>query len=159
MSTNEQRILKDSQAEWDRAYPVPVGATIPAGTPYMDRVGTVIYHHLDGAERSITVQADTTVQHRTFEPLHAPDTSEQPASKDEEIAELETRLAKLDAIAQFSLDKWGTTIAMLGELEHALTRVRELHQPIDYPGDGIICCDCENPYPCPTINTIKGCAE
>lgn len=85
--------------------------------------------------------------------------NEQPDSKDEELTEQELHFVKVDAIARLALDKWGTALVMLGELECALTRVRELHEPIDYPGSGIICCDCENPYPCPTINAIKGYAE
>ena len=86
-------------------------------------------------------------------------TNEQSDSKDEELTEAEIRFAKADAIARLALDKWGTALVMLGELECVIARVRDLHAPIDYPGEGAICCDCENPYPRPTINAIKGYAE
>ena len=53
-------------------HPVPVGATIPAGTPYRRDVGRILSFWLDGTSVPVTQESDTDILRWTAEPIPAP---------------------------------------------------------------------------------------
>ena len=63
------------QAAWDKAHPVPVGATIPAGTPILDRDVEGTSYCPGGFGRPLTIGANSEVEYRTLTPLpeHEPE--------------------------------------------------------------------------------------
>lgn len=60
------------QAAWDKAHPVPVGATIPAGTPILDRDVEGTSYCPGGFGRPLAIGANSEVEYRTLTPLPAP---------------------------------------------------------------------------------------
>lgn len=64
------------QAAWDAAHPVPVGTTIPADTPFMERIGTDTHYFPTGLSNQYTVTPGDTVETRTLTPLPTPEQQE-----------------------------------------------------------------------------------
>lgn len=66
------------QTAWDAAYPVPVGATIPAGTPILDRDIEGTSYCPGGFGRPLTIRANSEVEYRTLTPLPETEQHETP---------------------------------------------------------------------------------
>lgn len=54
------------------------------------------------------------------------------------------------------LDMLGQALAERDHARAQVDRVRELHQPIEFPGQGRFCDTCTTTWPCPTVRALDG---